>query len=524
MSAFTAENETTSESLEAMMLKNYDLWERNYSGEDCMDEDADELDLCQVFEEAAGDAFLLEKALRKYLCILDESSDFLELFEEKEFQTITRVILDEVPGTLSSSILAPATDLLVFVTSDGPPTWLNSLLDACRRCAEQCPEQSGFLQAVTHLLEWQFHDQTVSHTEFATSLATATSIVQQGDISRPVTLVSAVKLLSCFIRTSANPVAELSTFTILQQFLEHHLSQLAQSSQSTADLTKVLMISVSEITLAAAALRKSNEGETHLLQSGFLSSVVTFTKDYCIPQDTAMSNKAISSTALLLLPSIVPKNLTESVRGHFEDASEMRKFYETLQTRYGPTCDQMIAMGGHFVIGYAVVREDAMGERENHSLDKLNGLLSLLTFSSTSSKEEMINALKTIPRFFDCLKTHAKAEVWTYSGRFQSKILGIARETVIARLVLTLFFPSYYPTPAELTDNSKNKFGGFQFGSATTVSPSVERSSGDTKETESHPPTAEQILKEILSSHSWILATPSDEWILCLKEFPATKI
>jgi hypothetical protein len=153
MSVFTAENEITSESLEDMMLKNYDLWERNYPGEDCMDEDADELDLCEVFEEASGDAFLLEKALRKYLCILDEASDFLELFEEKEFQTITRVILDEVPGTLSSSILAPATDLLVFVTSDGPPTWLNSLLNACRRCAEQCPEQSGFLQAVTHLLE-----------------------------------------------------------------------------------------------------------------------------------------------------------------------------------------------------------------------------------------------------------------------------------------------------------------------------------------------------------------------------------
>jgi hypothetical protein len=522
MSVFTAENEITSESLEDMMLKNYDLWERNYPGEDCMDEDADELDLCEVFEEASGDAFLLEKALRKYLCILDEASDFLELFEEKEFQTITRVILDEVPGTLSSSILAPATDLLVFVTSDGPPTWLNSLLNACRRCAEQCPEQSGFLQAVTHLLEWQFHDQTVSHAEFTTILTTATTIVQQGDISRPVTLVSAVKLLSCFIRTSANPIAELSTFTVLQQFIEHHLSQLAQS-QSTTDLTKVMMISVSEVSLAAAALRKSVDGETHLLQSGFLPAVVTFTKDYCIPQDTSMSNKAISSTALLLLPSIVPKNLTESVRGHFEDASEMRKFYETLQTRYGPTVDQMIAMGGHLVVASAVVREDGMGERENHSFDNLNGLLSLLTFSSsTSSKEEMIHALKAIPRFFDCLKTHAKAEVWTYSGRFQSKILGVARETVIARLVLTLFFPSYYPTPAELTDNSNKKFP-FQFGNATTVLSSVE-SSGDMKETESHPPSAESILKEILSSHSWIFGTPSDEWILCLKEFPAAEV
>jgi hypothetical protein len=87
---------------------------------------------------------------------------------------------------------------------------------------------------------------------------------------------------------------------------------------------------------------------------------------------------------------------------------------------------------------------------------------------------------------------------------------------------LTLFFPSYYPTPAELTDNSNKKFP-FQFGNATTVLSSVE-SSGDMKETESHPPSAESILKEILSSHSWIFGTPSDEWILCLKEFPAAEV
>jgi hypothetical protein len=538
----------TVESLEDLTLNSYDLWNKKYQGEDYQTEE-DDVDICKDFEAASGNSFQLEQILRKYLCLLDDSSGFAEDFEEKEFQTISRIGLDPVPQNLPSTVLDPASELLCFVSCYGPPIWLNSMLHACHRCAEQRPLESGYLHAINRLLVSQFHKETVSFDGFGAILAAATNVVQSNDTFHPVPLVNAVKALCSYVRTSDKPSAELFlTFSVLQHFIETNSPQLSPPSNANSqdssmnDLSRLMLMSISEILLAAAALSKSSEGENQLMQSGFIPAMVIFTRDHCIPQDNAMSYGVISSTAVLLQKLILPKKFSPSILGKFEDSAEMKKLFEELHSKFANSCDQVLHMKGHIVIAYALFREDSGNHLQSRNSGHLAGLLSLLMFSSQSGQKEMINDLQSIPRFFDCLRTHAMGEIWTYTGHCHARIHGLTKEALIARLLLALHFPDCYPDPSQVSSSLAPIGDGAFFGNTspaptaattettTTPTPDTTEGSSDSKKGGNLLPalllipSPENILKEAIASRTWMLETVLDEWMLCLKILPAAKI
>jgi hypothetical protein len=430
--------------LAILFSNNYDIWNRFYGDEDYSEEK--NLDIVKMFEQANEDSAKLEKLLRMWLCILDDSSSYAEDFGEREFESLSKLISDKVPHILPSRLLGPLAELFCFVTygydddDDEWPAWLIPLIEACKRCSERVPHDGGYLHALDRVLCSNFRRALKANPDINNAYKAASAIANNPVDVPPVTIVRATKLLSDNIR--AFPPAEDEAFIRFEPLMIF-FNQQCQLATNDSVALEVLCACVADILPVATMLMKKFEqrSQATFLANGFVSSITSFAVTYCQDFSKPASFAALTSIASFVTAIAVPKGLKIP---SCDDTEEMRSIFDRLCAEKQSICDMLVGGNSHFVIANALIGNDTGDHLGTANALLLSGLLALLLFAGKDKQTVLVAQLETLPKFLDCLKCHAKNQIWTYSGKWSSGIMGTTKESIVARLILACCMPIHF--------------------------------------------------------------------------------
>ena len=468
------------ETLKALRFTSYDAWNLSFPGEDFMEED--EPDVINELDEVKGDSKRLLRFLLKILCILDESSDYAEMFSDPEFHALSKNISDEVPHNVPCYLLYPLSSLLCFVTygysgdegyppnlndeegenpveedGDGPsPPWFKPLLSSILRCSQECPGNSGYLLAIDNLFQSSFSSLCLKFVGLNEILEICRKIIC-GELAVPaITVVSAVRCYCHYLQCdNLSSSQSISKFEILSQFMKRSLDQLSNTSEIDEEFLQLSKICSASILLTARKCTNDSEGKQFLSDNGLIPSAISFCLKFCstfpvippkvpgvyhTPSLNDENLDLLSSTSILLHSFCTPQKIKIE---NCDDHNQMKTIYEEFKRSLQPIVHQIIEWKGHLIMSFACFIDDSGNHLQSSNSFHLSGLLALLSFANEIMVKVICDDIHSgVPRFLDCLSTHASNQIWTYSGRWSSNVMGMTKEACISRLLISLYFPT----------------------------------------------------------------------------------
>ena len=467
----------------------WDIWNKLYGENDPpRDENGDEdEDIVHDFTGAGEDPVKLEKMLYKWLCITEDSSSYAEDFGTEELNALTCCIINKVPHKLPSRLFGPLVRLLIFVTfgydddeGDDPnnwPCWLFPLLDACLRCAELSltdPTMSyGHLQAIDGLISSRKFRKVTSRfrgidTIYQSAIAIVNVAVTKASGTPPLpvtTIYCAIELLCSRLRISQSATDEkiMELFQPINEFFIKYVAMVDLLDSTDPNIEKgpnyvLLLASFNDILPAISVLLKLPNADQQVFGTGLVNALISFALQRLCnkPQPTldpkehyhepSSTYAALSSVASFLSRILIPKNIKlTSPEEMYQDDIEMKKLFDQLVAQYGSRCDAIIELKGDVVIAEALIRNESRDHLQTPHPLHLSGLLALLAFSSEQFTIKMIQRLEPFPNFTACLRAHASSQMWTYSGKSYSRIMGTTKQGVVAQLILCCAIPAQCP-------------------------------------------------------------------------------
>lgn len=494
--------------LTILFSKNYEIWQKFYGDEDYSTEEEND-NIVEMFEQANEDSAKLEKLLRMWLCILDDSSSYAEDFGEREFQALSKLISEKVPHQLPGRLLGPLAEIFCFVTfgyddddDDEWPVWLQPLIEVCKRCSETVPHDVGYLHALNRVLRSKFRRALKTYPDIDKVYHAASAIATNPVGIPSVTIVRAIELLSIHIR--AFPPSEDEAFTRFAPLVTFFNQQL-QSSTNDSKAVEVLSTCVAHILLVATMLMKKFEqrSKTTFLADGLVSSITSFAVAYCQDFSNPASYAALSSIASLLTAMVVPNNLKIP---SCDNKEEMHSIFDRLCAEKQSICDTLVGMNGHILIANALIGNDTGDHLSTSNASLLSGLLALLLFASKEKQATIVAQLGTLPKCLDCMNCHANNTIWTYSDKWSARIMGTTKESIIAQLIFVCCLPVHFRALVAAEDRDAGK-----------------KRSRKVKRTEDIPQnapaaSATAIIDEALSNCNGLRPRQAtiDDWMLCL--------